>query len=878
MQKIFILLFITNALLGQEINEAHKKAYSCYENHKIDSTLFFLNKASELYLAEKDSVHFLNAYTDLFWVLKNENNIEKILKYEKLINQFCPKINDLQTVLCYSYLGEAYFFSFQYDKAEFYYSKAINTLETTNQKDLVIEGIAYNNFGLAKEKQGDFRSAINYYQKAKLLYEQAKETENISISLSNIAQSFLSLGEFKNAEHFFIKSLQYAKSSKHKIRIFGDLASLNLSDKLNNNTKALNYANKALNISIKEKATENTAKILRHIGFIHFSRKNYVVAQKFYKESLSIAEKKKQFDLCTIVAKNLGELYAEIKLTDTSKFWYNRAMKYATGKMNIQLKNIKYPAYALYTLQSFQKNIGLIPLNYITLADSLIDLMRQEHTEQNSKLFWREKTHSFYENAIETCMQLNDIPKAFYFMEKSRAILLLDALKDTDAKKILSPDQQNTEQNLRYRTIGLQNRLNNILENDKNHELVFKQLFDAKEKYGSFIASLEKTNPEFYNLKYNNKHLTISDLQNKLKESNQTFIEYFVGEKNVFAILVSGSEAVIKKIDLDKYKTLSLQIVELSAQSPPHTKEQLAKFQVVSNQFYALAFQIFKVKTARVIVSQDNYLLPFEALVVDLKSKEFLVKNFAFSYAYSANVLFKKREKNWHFSQNLLGFSPVHFNKSLAVNNLEGSDDVMKNIENTYFSGKTFMNEAATKANFVKNAPNANIIQLFTHGKADSTEAGSAIYFQDSVLSISELYQFPKLHADLIVLSACQTNLGRNATGEGIMSFARGFAFLGVPSTISTLWRVNNQSTYDITAFFYKNLKAGFEKDVALQMAQNEYLEKTNNQMPYFWSGLILIGNSESIQQDFSFLPIILVAVILLGGLITWMKYRKKDI
>jgi CHAT domain-containing protein len=74
-------------------------------------------------------------------------------------------------------------------------------------------------------------------------------------------------------------------------------------------------------------------------------------------------------------------------------------------------------------------------------------------------------------------------------------------------------------------------------------------------------------------------------------------------------------------------------------------------------------------------------------------------------------------------------------------------------------------------------------------------------------------------------LSACQTNIGKNATGEGIMSFARGFANLDVPSTVSTLWSVDN-ATYQITELFYKYLSDGYEKDIALQKAQLDYLRK----------------------------------------------------
>jgi CHAT domain-containing protein len=539
--------------------------------------------------------------------------------------------------------------------------------------------------------------------------------------------------------------------------------------------------------------------------------------------------------------------------------------------LDVILKKSQFKSTKIEILQNLIKagrlsNNPSNNLTYCIQADSLIDLMRQEHTEQGSKLFWREKTHTFYENAIETCYQLKDYNKAFYFMEKSRAILLLDGLKDLDAKKILSADKQNQEQNLRYKIIGLQKKLGNTHETDKSYTKIYQQLLNTKEEYNSFVKSLEKTNSAYYQLKYNNQYISLSSLQAALKLSNQSFIEYFVGENTVYAFVATAKDARLIKINLQKYNSLSKQFLSLTAQKPPHTATQLNNFCLVANKLYQLIYAPLNIPVGRVIISQDNYFLPFGALVADVERQKFLVEDYSFSYTYSANILFREKEKQLSFNKNLLGFSPIHYNNSLNLNTLSGSDQVLNSIEDKYFSGKVLLEKQATKQNFIQNAPNYTIIQLFTHGKADTVSDKSKIYFYDDALNMSELYQLEKLKAELVVLSACETNLGSNATGEGIMSFARGFAYLGVPSTVSTLWSVNNQSTYQLTEIFYKYLDDGYEKDIALQMAQKEYLKNSGYGFPYYWSGVVLVGDASSVSVFFfSLLPYLLFVLVLLG-------------
>ena len=138
-----------------------------------------------------------------------------------------------------------------------------------------------------------------------------------------------------------------------------------------------------------------------------------------------------------------------------------------------------------------------------------------------------------------------------------------------------------------------------------------------------------------------------------------------------------------------------------------------------------------------------------------------------------------------------------------------------------------------------------------------------------------------KLKADMVVLSACNTGFGKIEDGEGIMSLARGFMYAGVPSIISTLWSVNDQSTANIMKGFYKYLNDKDKKSVALQKAQVEYLNSSDNitAHPFYWSGFILIGNNQPVYSITPYvkwgIPAFFLFVIIFT--IVWFKLRRKE-
>jgi CHAT domain-containing protein len=164
-------------------------------------------------------------------------------------------------------------------------------------------------------------------------------------------------------------------------------------------------------------------------------------------------------------------------------------------------------------------------------------------------------------------------------------------------------------------------------------------------------------------------------------------------------------------------------------------------------------------------------------------------------------------------------------------------------------------------------------VQLYTHALANDTTA--QLYLSDSIIKASELTTKELLPTELVVLSACQTGIGKNAKGEGIFSLSRSFAMLGIPSTLTTLWEVDNQATYQITELFYQYLDEGFSKDLALQKAQNEYLLKNTSglNMPNFWAGYVLVGDNSPLEKQ-NHLTYWILGGLLLGGIGYYFKQK----
>ena len=270
-------------------------------------------------------------------------------------------------------------------------------------------------------------------------------------------------------------------------------------------------------------------------------------------------------------------------------------------------------------------------------------------------------------------------------------------------------------------------------------------------------------------------------------------------------------------------------------------------------QLYNHIFRDLKIPQGRIIFSPDGKYFPFEALVTSLQPATYFIEDHAVSYTYSVRYLMFSTAS--HPSKNageFLGIAPLQFKPVFQLPGLAGSDESLSRIRNYFASNTSFVGEEATRNNFLLDFYKYRIIQLYTHATDSGSTGEPMIYFSDSTLSLSELIYGHKPETRLIVLSGCQTASGKLYNGEGVFSFNRGFAALGVPASVSNLWQVETQATYALTEGFYKYLAKGFTADVALQKAKKEFMHSGNsrrNQLPYLWAAPILVGDSGTIEE-----------------------------
>jgi CHAT domain-containing protein len=112
---------------------------------------------------------------------------------------------------------------------------------------------------------------------------------------------------------------------------------------------------------------------------------------------------------------------------------------------------------------------------------------------------------------------------------------------------------------------------------------------------------------------------------------------------------------------------------------------------------------------------------------------------------------------------------------------------------------------------------------------------------QDGFLSLSEVFNL-NLQAELVVLSACRTGLGKQIRGEGMVGLTRGFMYAGAPRLVSSLWAVQDQATVELMVRFYKGmLKRGLRPAAALREAEVS-MWREGRWGPDQWAGFVFQG------------------------------------
>lgn len=760
--------------------------------------------------------------------------------------------------------------------------------------------------------QGDYEQALHHSNIGEQMALEDKDEITLSKILHQKAQALEELGKLNEAVIILQKSLKiihnypeqiYSQAIQH--RLLGGLL-----EKLNDPKNSLKEL--LLAYEIAKKKPQNLSDFPNAIGLYYYDMKNYRKAIEYYNEAIQIDNS--LFNKSNLY-NHIGKTYVRLKDYPTALSQFQKGLSILSSSFHptnisglpaaktIQISAQKRYCYSLiqdkadtwldYYKATNTKSHLTNALKTYALADSMIDFMRYEHVGEGSKLFWRQKTRGMYERAIEASYLAGDTEAAFRFFEKSKAVLLSDKLNELGANQQLTESSAKRQRTLRDSIANLQNQLASLPANDAKRSGIQRRLEQFNDDFEAFRKQLESTNPAYYRYKYDNSTPTIAEFQKSISTNGSGartagFVSYFVGDSAIYAFCLDQKARLVRlSLRPSDYQSLANEFLSLCADRSL-LNAHYPQYRALAHRLYQLLWKPLGMTASRVIISQDGLFLPFETLLVQPNQNDFLLKHHAISYTYSANFLAKNqtdlapslRQSNKLFHRSFVGFAPETFQPSLRQASLKGSVAALEAVEEKFWWGKTLKNNEATKAQFMRYAPNSRVIQLFTHADADSTEAVEPrIYFHDAALRLSELTQADRFAAQLLVLSACKTGVGQNQRGEGVFSLARGFAALGIPSTITTLWSVEDQPTYELTKLFYHYLDQGLPKDEALQRAKLDWLHQGDaaDALPSQWAGMILVGDTAPLAMDglqFIVLGLGLLGLGVLGGV--WWWRRKK--
>ncbi len=711
---------------------------------------------------------------------------------------------------------------------------------------------------------------LNDYQAAEQLLVQrerdySKGTQNLGIIYTLLARVEVQSGKYDKAVGYFQKAFDYNRKSGFSAGCKATLSSLAYNVYFKHYRdyekakiiykKALQYSNG--NPETRRHDSFETLNILANIANVFVYQKQYDSASTYFQ--LAFDQIKPGFNEREIL-KSSREDFLQ---SEEMRYLVDLVVNKADGKQR-QFDETGDLRILGEAIQIYKR------------ADQLLDRIRAEQSEFESKLFWRDVTHHLYENAIESCFKGKDVINGFYFFERSRAVLLAEQLNE---RKWFGENEILTMAQVKTRIFQKRKELLTHDASSKEYFEIQNELKSDNQELDRLVDIIRAKNPVYYHGFVDTTFIDLYQIRKNLLNDHQGLVEFYSGDSAVYSILITQKEVHLNKISKAIYENLVSSYNRYISDVGLLNKE-FSTFSAISRRLYQLIFQANQVPDGRIIVSPDGQYFPVEALMVN-ERKEYFLMNHAVSYTYSARFLLHQFENSTSFtSRDFVGIAPLTYPHNEYLPSLPGSDLSLTKVRSFFRHSNSFIGDLASKTNFLKQFSKYKIVQLYTHAMDSSLTGEPVIWFSDSALYLSELVNDERPVTNLIVLSACQTALGKHYKGEGIFSFNRGFAALGIPSSVTNLWSVDNESTYKITELFYQYLADGEPIDIALQKAKIKFLSQSSkqNSLPYFWAATILAGKSEAPRLEATHrgnLLFVLAGLIGLTVIIAWYWRRR---
>ncbi len=907
---VLLCLFLFSSVMAEEVTDnLIKSGMDYYKNGKLDKAQEEFNKALTLCKNNKDlkgegtcNLRLGDVYYTLGLYESAISSYDRALEIFKGLSD-----KDLtgETLLS---RGHVFLSRGNYQAAMKSYEEALNLYKGLTGK----EGTCFSSIGDLYYDLDAYEEALKYHRRAIDSFNKAGDTHNKTVTLCKIGEDYFITGKNKFGGEKIQEALDIAV--KDPSITYPVLMKIGyIYSKYSLYKEAIVIYQKAVS-NAKENEDKNKEKLATfELAGVHFLNNDLASSFKAYKDVVELSEEGGDKGRKMDALFNMAEIYRLFSQTDMALKIYTDCLKFyreAGNRWGVIKTDQK-----LGDMYDGKGDSELAAQYYINSVKELEEL-RGEITSENLKESFSEKVMPVYRKVIDFFLKKGKSPDAFNYLEMSRARALLDSLimAGVDIKKGAEPalleGDRNLQAEINYLEKSLQKENSRYSPDSERVKELKEKLENTRKKLDSIRKELSLTSPSYSYLTGIKKSLTLEEIQNKVLKENQYILEYFMDNEKINVWVISKTNCSLIEIPVsrkdvtDKIETFRKPFTRLKNETSINSesfKEILSSVDLNNlHELYNILFKplVQKVsfpKNSELIIVPDGilYYLPFEVLVSEIKTPnksdlvfsnfsaaKFLIEDYNIDYVPSASILDPDLGgSNKKSSREYLGFGNPSFEdtgeisldevlsagiirlQGYSLKPLPGTEDEVKNIcEMFKNSGDIYIRRDATEERFKRECSSYKYLLLATHGLVNERNPmESSLAFsmnsrssEDGFLKASEVLNLD-INAELVVLSACETGLGKIRSGEGVVGLTRSFMYAGTPSIVVSLWSVDSSSTARLMEIFYRKLLSGMNKAEALRQAKLElmkesdklYGESVSYRHPFFWAPFVFVGSSE---------------------------------
>jgi CHAT domain-containing protein len=763
------------------------------------------------------------------------------------------------------------------------YQRALGRYRIEGQRDL--EGLELNNIGKLYAEQGDWQRASEFYQQALTLFEMSGNRRNEGSVLHNLGLAS-EYTDSSRAIDFLQQALKIRRETGDRAGeavTFSGLAVIY--NRLGQFKEALPYVEQAR--ALYQTAGDRAEKVQasRTIGMIRAEIGQVDVAIPILEDARAKARDLGDKRSEGLTLEVLGFAHAAAGRPAEARESYQQALVFAerigdSGDMARALQGLAKADLALGNLDAARQEAerGL----------ASIEKVRSNAGGADERASYLSTAHETYELYIEVLMRLHQPSAALEASERSRARSMLDMLSESgaDIRAGVDPALVAREREISNLLNAKGARLLPLLGGSDSRAADLQQEIRSLERdYQDVQAEIRKRSPRYAALTQP-QTLAVKQIQEQVLDRDSLLLEYALGEKRSFLWAV-GRDSV------SAWELPAREKIEAGVQrfNERIAARSAAVSRTLSDMILAPAAAVLGGKRLAIVPDGALQRLPFAALTAP-GSDEPLVAQHEIVMLPSASAISVLRTEisgRKPAPKMLAVFAdPVFGPEDLRAGGtpaqytpLPESSRILEHIAETGDKSTARLKisrlpytaqEADQILNVVRSSTNLKAVgfqanrataisgrlsdyrylHFATHGYLDTerpslsalvlaqiNEKGEA---EDGFLRVNDIYN-ARLFADLAVLSACQTGLGKEVRGEGLMGLTRAFLYAGVPRVVVSLWNVNDRATAELMAAFYRSmLREGKRPSAALREAQLELRKQKRWQSPYYWAAFVEHG------------------------------------